>query len=68
MKKDRFQECALGRIREELAGGSMPLDRIRAFAAAAVDLGAAHPEEIPAEALAAALAAYPEFASLAEEA
>lgn len=66
MTKDRFQERALARIREELAKGALPLGRIRAFAAAAIDLGAAHPQEIPAEALTDVLASYPEFASVAE--
>ncbi len=66
MTKQRFQERALGRIREELGRGTMPLARIRAFAAAAIDLGAAHPEEIPSDAIAAVLSAYPEFAAVNE--
>ncbi len=61
MTKDRFQRRVLERIRESLLKGSVPLARARAFAAAALDLGQAHPDEIPAEALAGVLAEYPEF-------
>lgn len=66
MTKDRFQRRAVERIREVLAKGSVPVARVRAFASAALDLGAAHPDEVPADALASVLADYPEFSPFGE--
>ena len=66
MQKSTFQLRALEAVRHELEKGAIPLERIRAFAAAALDLGAAHPETIPADALAAVAAAHPEFAAVTD--
>lgn len=68
MQKSTFQLRALEAVRHELEKGVIPLARIRAFAAAALDLGAAHPETIPPDALAAIAEAHPEFSAVADAA
>lgn len=68
MQKSTFQLRALAAVRHELEKGAIPLERIRAFAAAALDLGVAHPDVIPADALAAIAKAHPEFSAVAGDA
>lgn len=68
MQKSTFQLRALEAVRHELEKGAVPLARIRAFAAAALDLGVTHPDVIPADALSAIAEAHPEFSAAAGDA
>lgn len=61
MTKAEFQKKALARIREELEKGAVPFERVRAFAAATLDLGLLHEGEVPNDAASALLRAFPEF-------
>lgn len=49
MTKDEFQKNVLEEITRELGKGDVPLERVRELAAAALDLGAKYPAEIPNE-------------------
>jgi len=49
MMKEEFQKNVLQEIKRELEKGEVPLDRMRELAAAALDLGAKYPAEIPTE-------------------
>jgi len=66
MTKETFQLRALVAIRRELKKGAVPLDRVRAFASAILDLGVLHDQEIPPAALDAVLSAFPEFSPVTE--
>lgn len=66
MTKEAFQTRALVAIRRELKKGTVPLERVRAFASAILDLGILHSGEVPPAAVDAVIRAFPEFSPINE--
>jgi hypothetical protein len=64
MKTGQFQRDVLGEIRKELEKGDAPVERLRELAKSALDLSDRHPDEVPADAVAALIDAHPELSEM----